>query len=289
MKAFSLVVATVGRVAEFDRLLDSLEKQSLTDFDVIVVDQNSDDRLAPVFKRHTTLAIKVIQAEPGCSHARNLGIKAACGTLIAFPDDDCWYPADLLAQVWDWFDRHPEFSGIFACLRDADQQPIGPKWPQASCICTKDNLFDLALTANGFLRRSVAGKIGCFNEAIGIGSKSQYQAGEDLDFFLRAFEDGGALWYESTLTVHHPSLHDPERLRRITYGYALGGAYVLRIHGFSLWYFLRRLIRSLGGAMRSCMKADFGSARIYLLRAAGQCRGYFFGPRDLARLGAKTN
>ena len=283
MKTFSLIVATLGRVEELDRLLTSLEKQSLTDFEVIVVDQNTDDRLAAVLHRHGTLAIQRIRTEPGGSRARNLGIKAASGTLIAFPDDDCWYPDNLLAQLRDWFDRHPDFSGLFACLKDADHKPVGPRRPPESCVCSKYNLLCLALTPGGFLRKSVVDQVGFFNEAIGVGAKSAYQSGEDLDYFLRVCELGGFLWYEAALTVHHPSFHSPERLRRTSYVYALGGAYVMRIHGFSLWSFLQWLARPLGGALVSCMEGDFENARIYLARAAGQCRGFFWGPREQQR------
>jgi len=283
VKTFSLIVATLGRVEELDRLLASLEKQSLTDFEVIVVDQNPDDRLAPVLQRHGTLAIQQIRTEPGGSRARNLGIKAASGSLIAFPDDDCWYPDNLLAQLRDWIDRHPDFSGVFTCLKDADEKPVGPKRPPESCVCSKHNLLSVALTPSGFLRKSVVDQIGFFDEAIGVGAKSGYQSGEDLDYFLRVCELGGTLWYEAALTVHHPSFHSAERLRRNAYAYALGGAYVMRLHGFSLWSFLQWPATSLGGAVASCLKADFENARMYLARAAGQCRGFFWGPHDLKR------
>ena len=91
------------------------------------------------------------------------------------------------------------------------------------------------------------------------------------------------------MTVHHPSFHAPGRLRRTTYGYALGGGYVQRVHGYSVFYFANQVFRSFGGALVSLLKADIENARIYLLRAAGQTRGYFWGPRDLARLRAKSD
>jgi GT2 family glycosyltransferase len=47
----SLVVATLGRTVQLDRLFESLARQDFTDFEVIVVDQNPDDRLEYLFKR----------------------------------------------------------------------------------------------------------------------------------------------------------------------------------------------------------------------------------------------
>jgi glycosyltransferase involved in cell wall biosynthesis len=278
----SLVVATMGRDRELERLLSSLDAQTHRDFEVIIVDQNADDRLVPVIQRHKGLNIVHLRAEPGGSHARNVGLGAARGDLICFPDDDCWYPSDLLDSVSAWFNNHPEFGALFACLRDADGRPVGPKWPRKACVCTPESLWRSALTPNGFLRRQVVDAIGFFDENIGIGSKSRYQSGEDLDYFLRPLERGYQMWFEPALTVHHPSYHSMERLRRTTYTYALGGAYVLRTHCYPITFFAGLVCRSLGGAALSLGKADFQNARIYLLRVAGQLRGYLWGPRDIA-------
>lgn len=128
--------------------------------------------------------------------------------------------------------------------------------------------------------------IGPFNENIGVGSPFPYQAGEECDYFLRPLELGHAMWYDPSLTVHHPNLHSTDRLRRLTYPYSLGAGYVLRIHRCRS-YFLRFVIRSLGGAALSALKLDFANAHIYLLRTAGIVRGYLCGPRDLARFAAR--
>ena len=46
----SLIVATKDRVAELGRLLGSLENQVYREFEVIIVDQNPDDRLEAVLR-----------------------------------------------------------------------------------------------------------------------------------------------------------------------------------------------------------------------------------------------
>jgi len=280
----SLIVATVGRIHETERLLSTLDTQSYREFEVVVVDQNTDDRLVEVLQRHQGLSILHLRAERGCSHARNVGLSAARGEIICFPDDDCWYPSDLLALVSDWFRNHPEFGGLFACLRDADNRPVGPKWPKRAEVCTRKNMFHLGLTPNGFLRRQVTDAIGLFDENIGPGAKSLYQSGEDFDYFLRALEHGYQMWFEPALTVHHPSYHAIERMQRTTYTYALGGAYVLRKHRYPLGFLAGLVCRSLGGAAVDICKADFENAKLYLVRAAGQLRGYFWGAQDITPL-----
>ena len=280
---FSLIVATVNRVDESERILVSLDAQTCQEFEIIAVDQNPDDRLLPVFQRHPGLSIRRLRSERGLSHARNVGLPVARGDIIAFPDDDCCYPPELLASVARWFAENPGFGALFTVLRQADGTRVGPKWPDSPCLATRKNLVAMGISPNAFMRRTVTDAIGAFNENIGIGAPTPYQSGEDMDFFLRPLNMGFQMMFEPSLTVHHPSFHDPERLRRSTYGYALGGAYVLRQHGYSVWYFLKLASRSLGGAALSLVKFDFFNAHIYLLRAAGQLRGYLFGPSDLRR------
>src|ERR1700749_1024458 len=104
----SLIVASLHRTAELERLLASLETQSFRDFEVIVIDQNPDQRLADVLGKHPVLNLSHLRCPPGASRARNMGIKAAQGEIIGFPDDDCWYSTDLLQTVSKWFASHPE-------------------------------------------------------------------------------------------------------------------------------------------------------------------------------------
>jgi len=284
----SLIVATLHRVDEVERLLASLDDQTYKDFEVLIIDQNDDDRLRPVFQSHPNLVIRHIRSEHGLSRGRNVALPVAKGDFICFPDDDCWYPIDLLSKVLAWFSLHREFAGLFVCLRDVDGTPVGPRWPKQACVCTRENLWDIGLSAGVFLRRELVDANGLFNESVGLGSGSPYQSGEDIDYNLRPLERGFKMWFEPSLTVHHPNMHSSERLRRTTYGYALGGGYIQRLHGYSLTYLGYQVIRSLGGATFSFLKGDVENSRIYLLRAAGQLRGYFWGPRDLARLRAKA-
>jgi glycosyltransferase involved in cell wall biosynthesis len=280
----SLIVATLNRVSELERLLNSLDRQPYKDFEVLVVDQNPDDRLVPVLGKHTGLTIHHLRSARGLSRARNVGLSLAKGDIIAFPDDDCWYPEKLLGTVTEWLALHSEFVGLFTDLRNAGDEPVGPKRPAETCRCTKENLWHCGLSPCAFLRRQVTDAIGPFNEKIGVGAESKYQSGEDTDYFLRPLALGLEMCYEPTITVHHPFLHSVERLRRRTYTYALGGGYILRAHGYPLRRLLKGLVRSVGGFIVNLFRGNFLVAHSYLLRAAGLTRGYLLGPSELAKV-----
>ncbi len=98
---FSLVVATLGRVAELGALLASLAAQVGPAFEVIVLDQNGDSRLDALLAHHgAAMPIRHLRsARRGVSHARNLGLPYCQGAIVGFPDDDCTYPPGVLAAV----------------------------------------------------------------------------------------------------------------------------------------------------------------------------------------------
>jgi len=284
----SLIVATISRVTELERLLQSLDAQTCKDFEVIVVDQNPDDRLVPTFRRHEGLRIRHLRSGRGLSRARNIGLRAAQGDIIAIPDDDCWYRDQLLAAVTEWFEMHPEFDGLFTSMRTAENRVMAPKWAPGPCRCTKENVWHCAVSITAFIRRPVVDGVGFFDENIGAGSPSRYQAGEEIDYFIRILELGFRMWHEPSLAVHHPELQSLERFQRTAHGYGLAAGYVLRIHGYSWWYLSKLLLRSLGGAVVSLCRGNLARAHAYLQRAVGQLQGYIFGPRELGRLGKSS-
>ena len=105
----SLITSTLGRREILGRLLTSLEQQSYRDFQIIIVDQNPDGYLDAVLAGHRqTLNLHHIRSPKGVSRGRNAGLQASTGEILAFPDDDCWYPPELLSQAIALLDAHPD-------------------------------------------------------------------------------------------------------------------------------------------------------------------------------------
>lgn len=285
----SLIVATLNRTIELERLLTSLANQSCRDFEVIIVDQNDDDRVPLTLRNYKELKILYLRSERGLSLARNLALQHVSGEIFAIPDDDCWYPPELLHAVAGWFREHADFSILSVIKRSADNQPVGPKWPATAREVTKGNVWECAISSTIFVRRAVKDTIAPFDDLIGVGSRSRYQSGEETDYLLRALGKGFRIWYDPSMTVHHPPLVQMERLLRTTYPFALGAGYVMRVHGYSLVFLAGGLIRSAGGAVVNACRGDLALSRIYVLRGLGLCQGYFYGRRELARLRGQTD
>lgn len=275
----SLVVATWNRVSELGRLLASLEVQTYKDFELIVVDQNPDDRLIHLLRKHTGLRILHLRSRLGVSRARNVGLRAAQGDIIAIPDDDCWYPRDLLSTVNRWFVANPEIDVLFTGMRSAEDKLIAPRGSPGPCLCTKKNVLSCMTAVTAFLRRTVVDSVGEFNQNIGPGSGSRYGSGEDVDYLLRPLELGFRVWYEPNFTVYHPETQAIGRLLPKTHGYALGVGHVLRVHGYPIQLVAGLVVRSFGGAAMSLLSGDIARAHAYLLRGTGQLVGYVSTPR----------
>jgi glycosyltransferase involved in cell wall biosynthesis len=270
----SLVVATLNRITDLDRLLFSLDEQSYQNFEVVVVDQNPDARLVPILHRHPGLAIRHLRSERGLSLSRNIGLGSIHGDIVAFPDDDCWYPKTLLAEVAAWFDSHEDPGFLITAVRDADGQPSSSRLPTTRRPCTRNNVWSCAMSTGLFMRRSLTNAVGPFDENMGVGAPTAYQSGEEIDYVLRALAIGFHGTCEPALTVHHPPLGSLDRLRRTTYSYALSTGRLQRIHRFAPQWLAWHLLRSFGGAVIRLCRGDLARSRLYVLRGAGQLAGY---------------
>ena len=105
----SVVIPTFNRISLVARAIDSVLKQSLNPYEIIVVDDGSDDGTSEMIQNKYK-SIKLIQQQNnGVSAARNNGIKHAKGDWIALLDsDDEWTEKKLENQV-DRLIKTPEY------------------------------------------------------------------------------------------------------------------------------------------------------------------------------------
>ena len=122
LPSFDLVVASVDRTDQLGRLLTSLQSQTHRSFRVLVVDQNEDDRLDDVLSGHDTLRIERLRSARGLSRASNVALPRLESDLVAFPDDDCIYPPDLLENVGRRFLADPRLDGVTGRAVDEEQR-----------------------------------------------------------------------------------------------------------------------------------------------------------------------
>lgn len=239
----SLVMATLGRTTEIDRCVDSLVAQTRHDFELIVVDQNPDDRLVPVLARARDLGLAcrhLRQAEPNLCLARNTGIEAAVGDIVAFPDDDCWYEPDVIEKVVERFDQQAQLDGLVIHWIETGGHPAG-RFTFAE-FSSMRGLPASSITL--FFQRATLRRMGSFDMALGL--HSWYGAGEETDLMLRILHAGAVVEFAPTILVHHavatPTSLPPAKMFANTRRRARGTGALYARHPLPAWVIVRGLL-----------------------------------------------
>ncbi|MGZ4959252.1 MAG: glycosyltransferase family 2 protein [Methylomonas sp.] len=197
----SLVMATVGRTTEISTFLESLKAQTNQNFELIVIDQNQDDRLLPIVQAGRQANLDIIHerlSPPNLSSARNKGIRLARYECIAFPDDDCWYEADVVKNVIDLAEKG--LDGVIA--RWHEQEPVGKLAHELSSERWRKFRAAPASSISLFIMRRALERHGDFDSRFGV--SQWYGSGEETDLVLRMLAGSGRLRYSPEVVVHHP-------------------------------------------------------------------------------------
>lgn len=224
---FSLIMATLGRFEEIKIFLDSLSNQDFRDFELIIVDQNADDSIKHIIEPYqNNFCIKHVRIkEKGLSLARNVGLKYAVGSIIAFPDDDCAYSEGILRYINDFFINNREVDFLTFRLRDKKtEEDANLKWYDKDVIITYYNIFRTVISPSIFIRVKKIDDI-YFDEKLGVGRK--YGSGEESDMIFELLHKGYKGMFLNNFIVYHPNKKEP--LNKI-YSYGLGYGATLKKH-----------------------------------------------------------
>lgn len=118
---FSVIIPAYNREEMISATLRSVETQTFTDFEVIVVDDGSTDGTVNAAKRFPFVRL-ISQQNAGPGAARNAGVAAATGKYVAFLDsDDLWFPWTLKRYSETIIEHNdPAFvTGTPACFSDS--------------------------------------------------------------------------------------------------------------------------------------------------------------------------
>jgi glycosyltransferase involved in cell wall biosynthesis len=195
--AVSVIVPALNASATIARTLAALAAQDFGGgYEVVVVDDGSDDGTARIAEQWDgdVRVVVIRQDRLGPAAARNAGVAAASGRLLAFTDADC-YPAP------GWLE-----AGV-AALADADlvQGSVSPEpgvergpWDRTLWVERETGLFE---TANLFVRRSLFDSLGGFE--VWLEPEIGKPLGEDMWFGWRARRTGARSAFCEAALVHH--------------------------------------------------------------------------------------
>lgn len=272
LPSFDLVVATVDRVGELERLLASLDGQTYRGFRVLLVDQNEDDRLESLLGDH--FDIVRLRAQRGLSRARNAALEHIHADLVAFPDDDCVFSPKLLEQVARRFAGDPALDGLTGRAID-DAGRSSPSWAPDAQSLTRENLWNRVISFAIFLRAPLVARVGGFDEQLGLGAATPWASGEEVDYLVRAVAGGARIEYDPDVVVTHPDKPiSTAALRSLGRRDGASVGYIMRKHAYSKRMVGRMLIRPVGGALVALARRDRAQAAFHLSTLRGRVLGY---------------
>jgi glycosyltransferase involved in cell wall biosynthesis len=177
----SVIIPTFNRGWVLKEAVDSVLGQTFGDFELIVVDDGSEDDTAQILETYKGGISVIRQENAGVSAARNYGIRKASGRLISFLDsDDLWLPRKLERQV-EFFETHPRAmicqteetwirNGKRVNPKKRHQKVSGVFFERSLSLC-------LVSPSAVMIRRDLLDTVGLFDE--------QLPACEDYDLWLR--------------------------------------------------------------------------------------------------------
>jgi GT2 family glycosyltransferase len=219
----SVVVCTHNGQVTLDECLERLGTLCYRDFEVIVVNDGSSEASARIARRH---GARLVETEHrGLGHARNRGIQAAEGEIVAFIDDDAYPDSDWLHYIVALLrgNAHggvggpnipPEDDGFIAeCVAAAPGGPIH--------VLVSDREAEHVPGCNMAFRKDVLEEVGGFDERFRV-------AGDDVDLCWRLQKSGRTLGFSAGAVVMHRRRDSVRRYLRQQYGYGKAEALLER-------------------------------------------------------------
>ena len=247
----SFIVTSINRVYKLNRFFLSLKKNILNlgnkKFQLIFIDQSNNvlfKKSIEMMQSLANLEIEVISSKKiSLSKARNLGITYAKGLFVAFPDDDCIYPSNLISDILQESFIYKDIR-CFVCPYSHVKKDF-----YSFKFMSRHEVMFRAISFSFFLRNNLQ----LFNENLGVGA--EFGAGEETEYLLRYLKKNEKSLAVNTKTIFHEDVTGSSISRTISYSKGFGAlSYILlsdidwpiRFHSFKLlfspWYLFFKAI-----------------------------------------------
>jgi glycosyltransferase involved in cell wall biosynthesis len=206
----SVVIPTYNDARYLGKAIESVLKQTYSDLEVLVVDDGSRDNTSEVVSafHDPRLRLTVHTSNKGLPAARNTGMRAASGEIIALLDADDLFAPDKLETHVRFLAAHPEvgltYNGRFEMnyssetIREISQPP--------ATVTLADFMRGFPFTpSDTVVRREWAERVDYFDESLRSG-------GEDLDFPCRLLLSG--CQFHSVGRILNYRRHESKRYRK---------------------------------------------------------------------------
>lgn len=201
----SILLPTYNRIKLLPRAIHSVQAQSFKDWELLVIDDGSDDNTKEVVERlmGTDARLHLLtEAHKGQAEARARGLAHSRGEIISFIDSDDLYAPEHLSLQMDFLTKHPEVDMLFG---------TPTVWGDPWFIDVKDSfrkihIEDCSCQGTFFVRRKVFEK---------VPSPVWAHYAEDY-FFYEAVKSAGFLVQKTPMLTYIYDRTSPDSLTKQT-------------------------------------------------------------------------
>jgi glycosyltransferase involved in cell wall biosynthesis len=185
----TVIVAAYNGERFLQETLESVFAQDFASFEVVFVDDGSDDRTGEIAQAFPVRYVR--QENQGLPAARNAGLALARGDLVAFLDDDDLLPPTKLSAQARYLDEHPETGCVLGRQEWIVEEGVEP--PPLARDPIFGELGGIQLVT-AMIRRRVLDELGGFD--------ASYRYAEDRDLFIRMREHGVEIAVVPEVVLH---------------------------------------------------------------------------------------
>ncbi len=234
MPKVSVIIPCYNAKKTIEGCINGLLAQDYPDYEIIVVDDNSNDGVIEVLKATAGIKLILNKTNQGPAYARNEAIKASAGEIILMIDSDCLIDDKNLISKHALAYQDPSVHILGGGIQGIGNGPVA----KADNYChwflnipySANKAGTHLVTNNMSVKRPVFDKIGYFDPRL--------RSGEDTDFCERAVKAGYKLDLRTDAVVKH---HDRERLKdflKCFYSVGIDRIPTRRLTKHRYWYLL---------------------------------------------------
>ena len=192
---FSVILPTFNREKFVENAITSVVNQDYLNWELIVIDNFSDDNTDQIIKKFSDARIKYVKFKNNgiIAQSRNYGIKISKGNYLAFLDSDDWWYKSKLSTISKFIKKKPydfiyhnmhiNYQGLF--LKRKVKYTRKLREPFLDLI----NFGPAFATSSVVLNKKLFLRINLFNEG------RNYLAWEDFDAWLRFAKNTNSFFY----------------------------------------------------------------------------------------------
>lgn len=223
MARISVIIPAYNAGRTLDLCIESIERQTWADWEIVACDDASTDDTWEILKRWAKRDARIILLRNGANRraaaARNRCLELAGGEYVALQDADDYSSPGRLARQLEFLEAHPEYAFVGAAMDCFDEGGVWQRLEQKPAPEPRDFIWRMPFNhAAVMLRKSALDAVGFYRVA------RETARGQDLDLFMRLYA-AGYRGYNLPDTLYYYN-EDKENFGRRKYRYRIDEARV---------------------------------------------------------------